>query len=112
MVLPNQNTPIYIRNVCRGSDCVACDDGVATCILPVVVGLLPFANGGYLANITTLQRGVLYVFVAPDCMLGVSGLGSEFVSDNMVMISPTAEIASVRTVCTRNASNFVDIPVV
>ena len=104
-------TPVYILQVCRGNYCMACEDSITTCIRSVVVGLQPLADGGYLANTTSLQRDVMYEFVASDCVLGVSGLEAESVSNNTVMVSSAADVVSVRAVCTSNASKFVDIPV-
>jgi hypothetical protein len=105
------HTPIYILQVCRGDYCMACEDSITTCIRSVVVGLQSLADGSYLANTTSLQRDVMYVFVTSDCALGFSGLEAESVSNNTVMISSAADVVSVRAVCTSNTSKFVDIPV-
>ena len=112
--LPNRNATIYLRQVCRGSYCVACEDNTATCIRLVTVGLQSQLGGGYFANATTLKRDVLYVFAAStasDCTPRISGVPDEFTSNNLVVISSTAAISTVRVVCVSDESVFVDIPV-
>lgn len=110
--LPNKNATIYLRSVCRGTYCVACDDSTSTCIRLVTIGLS--SQSGYLANATILQRDVMYAFVAStqtDCAPQITGLSAEFVSDNLVVISSVAAVSSVHVVCVSDAAKFVDIPV-
>jgi hypothetical protein len=107
--LPDRNSPVFIRQVCRGNLCMACEDDTATCIRSEVV-VLQSLPGGYSANITSLKRDVLYRFIASDCAaLGISGLDAEYVSADTVIISSVIEVSSMRAVC--NSSHFVDIPV-
>jgi hypothetical protein len=109
-MLPSR--PIFIRQVCRGNLCVACEDDSATCIRSEVVGLQPLIQGGYSANVSSLKRDVLYRFFAPDCaMLLVSGLDLEYASANTAMISSAIDVVSVRTACATNTSYFMEIPV-
>jgi hypothetical protein len=37
--IPNKNATVYLRQVCRRTYCVACDEGTATCIRYITVGL-------------------------------------------------------------------------
>ncbi len=131
--LPNKNATVYLRQVCRRTYCVACDEGTAACIRYVTVRmqqLLVMEGGGgnnssgnttngtnyyYYTNTTSsLKRDVMYTFVnasAYDCVPQVTGLSAEFVSNNVVVISSVAAVASVRVACSTNSSLFVDIPV-
>jgi hypothetical protein len=110
--LPNHAATIYLRQVCRGTYCVACEDSTATCIRLVTVGL--DSRVGYLANTTSIRRDVLYLFTAAtptDCAPQITGLSAEFVSDNLVVISSVAAVSSVRVACVTDGAKFVDIPV-
>jgi hypothetical protein len=115
--LPNKNATVYLRQVCRRTYCVACDEGSATaCIryITVGVGVVVENGGGYSANTTSLRRDVMYFFVASSlgCVPQISGLSSEFVSDNtVVVISSVANVSSVRVVCSINPTIFLDLPV-
>ena len=113
--LPDPGASIYLRNVCRGTYCVACEESTATCIRSVVVGLTSSFPGEYTANVTSLRPDVLYTFVAAsssDCVPQISGLAAEFTADNMVVLSSAAAVASVRVVCVTDAAQFVVLPVV
>ena len=110
--LPNKNATIFLRSVCRGTYCVACDDSTSSCIRLVTIGLR--SQSGYVANATLIQRDVMYAFVAStvaDCAPQITGLSPEFVSDNLVVISSVAAVSSVRVVCVSDAAKFVDIAV-
>ena len=117
--LPNKNATVYLRQVCRRTYCVACDEGSASaCIryITVGVGVVVGNGGGYSANTTSLRRDVMYFFVASSLVVGcvpqISGLSSEFVSDNtVVVISSVANVSFVRVVCSINSTIFLDIPV-
>jgi hypothetical protein len=117
--LPNKNATVYLRQVCRRTYCVACDEGSASaCIryITVGVGVVVGNGGGYSANTTSLRRDVMYFFVASSLVVGcvpqISGLSSEFVSDNtVVVISSVANVSSVRVVCSSNSTMFLDLPV-
>jgi hypothetical protein len=121
--LPNKNATVYLRQVCRRTYCVACDEGSATaCIRYITVGVgVVVDGGGYSANTTSLRRDVMYFFVASSssssslvlgCVPQISGLSPEFVSDNtVVVISSVANVSFVRVVCSINSTIFLDIPV-
>jgi hypothetical protein len=112
--LPNKNATVYLRQVCRRTYCVACDEGTATCIRYITVGLQSNGTDYYFANATSIKRDAMYSFVnatEADCVPQISGLSAEFVSGNVVVISSVAVVASVRVVCSSNSSLYVDIPV-
>jgi hypothetical protein len=108
--LPNKNATVYLRQVCRRTYCVACDEGTATCIRYITVGLSEL-DGNLTANTTSIRRDVMYTFVPSYCIPQISGLASEFLNDNVMVVSSVAVVSSVRVACTSNASMFVDIPV-
>jgi hypothetical protein len=108
--LPNKNATVYLRQVCRRTYCVACDEGTATCIRYITVGLSGL-GGNITANTTSIRRDVMYTFVESYCVPQISGLAAEYVSNNIVVVSSVAVVSSVRVACTSNSSMFVDIPV-
>jgi hypothetical protein len=110
--LPDASASIYLRQVCRGTYCVACEDSTATCIRSYVVGM--DSQTTYTANITSIRRDVLYTFApatAADCAPRIDGLADEFTSNAMVVISSVASVSSVRVVCATDAAKFVVLPV-
>jgi len=120
--LPNKNATVYLRQVCRRTYCVACDESSATaCIRYITVGMgVVVGDGGgwiYSANTTSLRRDVMYFFVASSspasgCVPHITGLSPEFVSDStVVVISSVANVSSVRVECLSNSTIFVDLPV-
>jgi hypothetical protein len=134
--LPNRNATVYLRQVCRRTYCVACDEGTATCIRYITVRMQGGGSSGdgtnytVIASTTTnnntsssygiiiasLKRDVIYTFVnatAYDCVPQITGISSEFMNSdkNVVVISSVAVVASVRVECSTNTSLFVDIPV-
>ena len=112
--LPNTNTTVYLRQVCRRTYCVACEEGVSTCIRYTTVGMQSAGGSYFTDSIASLRRDAMYTFVsasAADCVPRISGLSAEFVSENVVVISSTAVVSAVRVECSTNAAMFVDIPV-
>jgi hypothetical protein len=107
--IPNKNATVFLRQVCRRTYCVACDEGSATCIRYITVGL--FGGGNLTANTTSIRRDVMYTFVDSYCTPQISGLSDEYVSNNVVVVSSVAVVSSVRVACAGNSSLFVDIPV-
>ena len=110
--IPNHDAVIYLRQVCRGTYCVACEDSTATCIRAYVVGMN--SQTGYTANVTSIRRDVLYSFVpttGADCAPVVTGLSAEYVTDNTVVVSSAAVVNFVRVECVSDASKFLNIPV-
>ena len=122
--LPNKNATVYLRQVCRRTYCVACDENSASaCIRYITVGMRVVDGSWiYSANATSIRRDVMYTFVAAslssvavaseNCIPQISGLSLEFVSNNnVVVISSVANVSSVRVVCSTNSSVFLDLPV-
>ena len=115
--LPNKNATAYLRQVCRRTYCVACDEGTSTCIRYITVRMRSVDGYRYLAdsNTTSIHRDAMYTFVnasADDCVPQISSLlSSEFVLDNVVVISSVAAVSVVRVECSSNSSMFVEIPV-
>jgi hypothetical protein len=108
--LPIKNATVYLRQVCRRTYCVACDEGSSTCIRYITVGVLSTNNGTFAANATSIKRDVMYTFVeSPDCAPQIADLSAEFVSNNVVVISSVANVTSVRVAC--NSTVSVVIPV-
>ena len=111
--LPNKNATVYLRQVCRRTYCVACDEGTSTCIRYITVAFQSQGDN-YTANATSIKRDVMYTFVpstAADCAPQITDLSAEFVSNNLVVISSVANVSAVRVVCGSNASMSVSIPV-
>jgi hypothetical protein len=105
-----KNATVLLRQVCRRTYCVACDEGTATCIRYITVGLSKL-DGNITANTTSIRRDVMYTFVESYCTPQISGLSAEYVSNNVVVISSVAVVSSMRVACASNSSMFVDIPV-
>ena len=112
--LPNKNATVYLRQVCRRTYCVACDEGSSTCIRYITVKMRS-ADGYYFAdNTTSIRRDAMYTFVnasAADCIPRILDLSPEFVSGNVVVISSVANVSAVRVECSSNTSMFVEISV-
>jgi hypothetical protein len=111
--LPNKNTTVYLRQVCRKTYCVACDEGTSTCIRYITAGFQSQGDN-YTTNITSFKRDVMYTLVksnATDCAPLITDLSSEFVSNNVLVISSVANVSAVRVVCDSNVSMSVNIPV-
>jgi hypothetical protein len=113
--LPDRSASvIYLRQVCRGTYCVACEDSTATCIRSVVVGMTSSIGSSYTANATAIRRDVLYIFTpstVSDCAPRIVGLADEFTSNAMVVISAVASVANVRVECATDGAKFVVLPV-
>ena len=112
--LPNASATIHLRQVCRQTYCVACEEGVSTCIRYITVGMQSVGGSYFTDSVTSLRRDTMYTFVgasASDCAPRITGLSAEFISDNDVMISSSAVVLAVRVACSTNAALFLDIPV-
>jgi hypothetical protein len=61
-------------------------------------------NGTVLANATSIKRDVMYTFVeTSNCVPQITDLSSEFVSNNVMVISSVANVTSVRVACNTSA---------
>ena len=114
LLLPEsrRSTPIFTRQVCRGSYCAVCD-GTESCIPHVTVAVSRGLDGKYAFNVTSLSSDILYSFVVvtPKLCVPTISIDQEYVTGTMVAIASISTLRSAPIVCLTDSLANTQLPV-